>query len=62
MDNLNDLIWTDEDGNDDNSTQPQNERMYQKCMIAFCDVQTAGNFYGCIKDRVLGTISCLPNP
>lgn len=57
MENLNDLIWTDEEGNDDNDIQPQNESMHQKCMIAFCG--TAGNFYGCINDRPMRTLSCM---
>lgn len=29
MENLNDLIWTDEENSDNNDIQPQNESMYK---------------------------------
>lgn len=56
MENLNDLIWTDEEDGDNNDIQPQNELMYKKCMTAFCG---AGNFYGCINDRPERSLSCM---
>lgn len=57
MENLNDLIWADEEDNGSNDIQPQNERMHEVCMIAFCG--TAGNFYGCTSDRPMRTASCM---
>lgn len=56
MENLNDLIWTDEENSDNNDIQPQNESMYKVCMVAFCG---AGNFFGCVNDRPMRTLSCM---
>ena len=37
MENLNDLIWTDEDVNESDDASTQGSEMYKVCMIAFCD-------------------------
>lgn len=56
MENLNDLIWTDEEDSGNNNIQPQeHDPMKETCMIAFC---TAGSFPGCKRDRTLGMSSC----
>ncbi len=61
MENLNDLIWTDEDENNEVSTQ--GSEMYRVCMIAFCtnNSATPNSTAGCI---VCGdnyrSLSCLP--
>ena len=57
MENLNDLIWMDEEDSGNNNIQPQeHDPMHETCMIAFC---TAGNFPGCTKDRANGiALSC----
>lgn len=65
MENLNDLIWSDEEDSD--NIQPQNERMHEICMIAFCGVvrgggsgggDTAGNVYACIQDGAKRSGTC----
>lgn len=72
MENLNNLIWTDEDGDDNNDIQTQ-RIMVELCLVAFCTVEnsgglecpgggiadTAGNFFGCWQDRAYRTIACL---
>ena len=65
MQNLNDLIWSDEEDSD--NIQPQNERMHEICMIAFCGVvrgggsgggyDTAASDFACSRDWSTG-----PNP
>ncbi len=61
MENLNDLIWTDE--NDEADTQDAG--MHEVCMIAFCDHSisvggdTAGNFYACGPDSPYRSIPCI---
>ena len=63
MENFNDLIWTDEDENNEASTQGR--EMQRVCMIAFCGGgisvggDIAGNFYGCIQDTPYTTIACI---
>ncbi|MDE5803147.1 MAG: hypothetical protein K2I22_09565 [Lachnospiraceae bacterium] len=56
MENLNDLIWTDEEDSD-NNIQPQHDPMKETCMIAFC---TAGSLYACKQDWSLRTGTCYP--
>ena len=36
MENLNDLIWTDEDSNEDGEVSAPAVEMHTICMIAFC--------------------------
>lgn len=56
MENLNDLIWTDEDADTNSEISTQGIEMTRVCMIAFCGGgigvggDIAGNFYGCIQD------------
>ena len=67
MENLNDLIRADEEDNGSNDIQPQNERMHEVCMIAFCGVvrgggsgggyDTAASDFACSRDWSTG-----PNP
>ena len=59
MENLNDLIWTDEEDDGNNEIQPQNDNMHKACMVAFCG-DTAGNFFGCIQDSFYRTMACFP--
>lgn len=70
MENLNDLIWTDED----NVASPQELgiTMHEMCMIAFCDggivgvggsynggtYDTAGNSPACSKDADNRSLAC----
>ncbi len=59
MENLNDLIWTDEENSDNNNIQPQeHDPMKYTCnsMVVSCG---AGNFPGCIQDRTLRMGSCV---
>ena len=57
MENLNDLIWTDEEDSGNNNIQPQGHNpMFESCMIAFC---TAGSVYACKQDWTLRTLVCL---
>ena len=49
MENLNNLIWTDEDDNNGNGIQPQEMPMQEKCLVAFCLI-TAGTLYACRVD------------
>ena len=54
MENLNDLIWTDEEDSGNNNIQPQqHDPMKYTCniMIESCG---AGSFAGCIRERVNG--------
>ncbi len=47
MENLNDLIWTDEEG--DGDINPMNANMRPICMIAFCNSNPSPNSNsGCI--------------
>ena len=56
MENLNDLIWTDEENSDNNNIQLQEHNpMKETCMIAFC---TDGIVRGCRGDAH-GIYSCL---
>lgn len=63
MENLNDLIWTDEDGDENSGVSTQGSEMARICMIAFCGIgvggDTAGNFYGCCQDSAYRTIACI---
>ena len=59
MENLNDLIWTDEEDGDNNDIQPQNELMYKKCMIAFCGFDSAGSSGYACSIPVYHTSACL---
>ena len=48
MENLNDLIWTDEEDSGNSNIQPQeHDPMKETCMIAFC---TDGTVPGCRGD------------
>ena len=56
MENLNDLIWTDEENSDNNNIQPQEHNpMKETCMIAFC---TDGIVPGCVMEAHR-TLSCI---
>jgi len=58
MENLNDLIWTDED---ENSTQSlEGPPMAKLCMVAFCDIIYPGppSIGGTLEPVGLGGISC----
>ncbi len=62
MENLNDLIWTDENSNEKDKINPQGDNMHQICMTAFCGNNFSGTPYGsctvCGGD--LRLFSCLP--
>ncbi len=52
MENLNNLIWTDEDDDNGNDIQLQGEGdMKERCLVAFCVISTpngpAGNLLAC---------------
>ena len=65
MENLNDLIWTDEDADKNSEISTQGSEMTRVCMIAFCGGgisvggDIAGNFYGCTRDASYGTVACI---
>lgn len=42
MENLNDLIWTDEGSNESGDVSTQGTEMYKACMVAFCANNSAG--------------------
>ena len=42
MENLNDLIWTDEDSDESSDVSTQGTEMYKACMVAFCADNSAG--------------------
>jgi hypothetical protein len=56
MENLNNLIWTDEDDDNGNDIQLQGEGdMKERCIVAFCTI-TGGSCYACSPiDAVLST-------
>ena len=62
MENLNDLIWTDEDSNQNGETSTQGTEMHKVCMVAFCANNSAGMPNGgCIVCHdILRTVGCLP--
>lgn len=55
MENLNDLIWTDEDGDENSAVSTQGSEMTRVCMIAFCGIGVAvilqGTFMGAVRIR-----------
>lgn len=61
MENLNNLIWTDEDVNNGADIQSENGDMRERCMIAFCTF-TGGTCYACSRiDSALSTAPILCN-
>lgn len=63
MENLNNLIWTDEISTC--CLNPDPRPMRELCIVAFCSsdssgiIDTAGSFYGCGIDAIFRTIACL---
>ena len=58
MENLNDLIWTDEEDSGNNNIRPQeHEPMHEKCMIAFCADSAGNTGYAC-NVSVYRTAAC----
>lgn len=68
MENLNDLIWTDETGNENGGADSQGSNMHNICMIAFCGVvrgssdggsyDTAASDFACSRDWSTGPNTC----
>ena len=57
MDNLNDLIWTNEDNDEDGEVSTPTVEMRTICMVAFC-----GNGYSgapCQHESVYKTAACI---
>ena len=46
MENLNDLIWTDEDSNENGESGTMGTEMYKVCLVAFCDSIVRGGSTG----------------
>lgn len=75
MENLNDLIWTDENDNKGNSTSGiDGLPMIEACMICLCLIDpssgsggsgghdTAGNLYACKWDAPYTSFPCIAAP
>lgn len=52
MENLNNLIWTDEDDNNGNGIQPHGTPMEEACLVAFCKTSTPGGGPGGIPGGI----------
>lgn len=61
MENLNDLIWTDEDSNENDDARTQDSGMHEVCMIAFCGgMDSAGpSGFACGREWTYKTAACL---
>lgn len=62
MENLNDLIQTDEEDNENGDISTQGTEMHKACMVAFCVNNYAGMPNGgcTVCHEILRTVGCLP--
>ena len=58
MENLNDLIWTDEDVNESDDAGTQGSEMYKVCMVAFCGDSAGPSGFACGHEWVYRTAAC----
>ncbi len=56
MENLNDLIWTDEDDNEGYNVQSEPGPMKELCLRGFC---TVGDHFSCAQDAPQRTAACV---
>lgn len=59
MENLNDLIWTDEEDNKDGDVCAPAVEMHTVCMVAFCGDSAGPTGAPCGHEWVYKTAACL---